>query len=206
MATRTLLVAVAAVAVLTGVAVAAGFDGMAVTLADDTSIKIELNVPHGTLAADLPEGGAAAANLVDRPGLMVTYFDHKLLCLMPVKEVKEVELGDVGRGSIMAAILFYPKPRDFDGRWPLVNKDMTAGLYLLVAHQRGGKPSASFVSVKQPRKVIAANVRLPERGITPGAMLGQGEVHPFVTQIRNGCTFGVGLVLNERLIACDLIR
>jgi hypothetical protein len=36
--------------------------------------------------------------------------------------------------------------------------------------------------------------------------MGPGEVHPYVTQIGKGCTFGVGLVTAERNLACDLVR
>lgn len=188
-----------------GGACAAGFEGTVVTLADDTSMLVKLNVPHTEMKEALGAGGfPEPGGLLDGPGLRIQYYDNDLLLLLPVREATEVEVAG-RRSRVMAALVLFPKPDGFEHRWPLLNQ-ADRGVYYLVTGEYGGHPSGFMVTVARPHKAIPIRTRLPEWGSVPGAMIGQGEVHPYVTQIGRGCVFGVGLVAGERIVTCDLVR
>ena len=200
------LAAVVLLAVLASVAQAGGFDGTVITLVDSTSIRVKLNIPHEEMRECVKAGGFEPPGiLAGEPGLRVTYFDHDLLLLLPIEPGHEVEIGEVGKVKAMVAAVLFRKPVAFDKRWPLVG-DPEPGVYYIVAYQRAGRPMAALVTAKPPHRATPIPTRLPDWGQTPGAMVGQGEVHPYVTQIGKGCTFGVGLVAGERIVACDLVR
>lgn len=184
---------------------AAGFDGTAVTLADDTSMRVRLNVPAGELREAITAGGfERPPGLIDGPGLRVQYFDHDLLVLMPVEERLEVEIA--GKPfHVMAVLVLLNRPADFEHSWPLVWEARPAAHYV-VAHELQGQPMGFVVTPTTPHRAEAIPTRLPEWGQVPGATVGQGEVHPYETQMGRGCVFGVGLVVGDRIVACDLVR
>jgi hypothetical protein len=175
-----------------GGAYAAGFEGTVVTLADDTSMLVKLNVPHTEMKEALGAGGfAEPGGLLDGPGLRIQYYDNDLLLLLPVREATEVEVAG-RRSRVMAALVLFPKPDGLEHRWPLVNQ--------------ADRGVCFMVTVARPHKAVPTRTRLPQWGSVPGAMIGQGEVHPYVTQIGRGCVFGVGLVAGGRIVTCDLVR
>jgi len=198
---------VAVLGLLAGVALAEGFDGLAVTLADNTSLMLEANVAHRDLADHLKAGKfEAPAALADRAGIRARYFDHNLLLLLPVKEREEVEAEGAGRARVLAVVALFPKPADFNRRWPL-QPDVPPGVYFVIAAKGAPGGTAYLVTVKPPHRGHAVKTRHPEYGQTPGAMVQKGEVHPYVTQIGRGCVFGVGLApAGEKLICVDLVR
>ncbi len=201
-----LLVVGILVAVMAGTVLAQGFDGTGMALADKTSVMIRLNIPHQELVALAPSEMAGDwSRAAGGPGLAVSYFDKPVIVLMPAKSDAEVLIGN-RKQRILAILVVFPKPDGFDRRWPLV-PEVDSGAYFVLAGKRAGRAFLALAQAQKPHQITILRTRKPEYGSVPGAMMGQQEVHPIISDLaREGCAFAISAVAGERVLVADLIR
>ncbi len=203
---------------------AEGFDRAGVTLQDNTSISLQTNASFadiqkwaGEASFKLPE---QAANF---PGITASYFDAKLVTISPVKADATLELPRLGKCPLVAALVLYPKPADFQYRWPLLQR-AEAGPWLVVSvtkeehtslllvRKAGSGPQAPAEEIASvdvgTRDFDVRRVRTRDvpRGSVPGALIAISNAFPYVTQIGRGCALGIAYMTADVAACADLVR